>query len=261
MHYSGLSSLWYLAYANRSVRILVYHGVELEPSNSYSVSLHNFELQMQYLKNHFNIISLTQYNDFLAGKIKLPKKSVIITFDDGFRSFYELAYPVLARYQLMGTCFLIASKLQTKNRNFMDLEQLKEIAQNTNVTLASHGISHKSIAQLGDSELKDEILGSKLLVEKYLDIDVDFFSYPYGTPRDFDERSTCILSTARYKLACTAINGINSTRTHPLKLRRTKIEFGDDFETFKQILRGALDIWIAVDYFLGFLQNKREVVF
>ena len=54
-------------------------------------------------------------------------------------------------------------------------------------------------------------------------------------------------------------NGINSKATHPFKLRRTKIEFGDDFKTFKRILKGALDIWVVVDYLGGYFQNKGEV--
>lgn len=261
MHYSGLSLLWHCTYSNHGVRILTYHTIELEPSNSYSVSLKNFEKQMIYLKNHFNVISLSQYYEFLNGKTILPKNSVVITFDDGFRSFYELAYPILTKYQFKATCFLIASKLESDDLNFMHLKELNELVQDKNMTLASHGSYHKSIAQLSDSELEYEVSESKCLIEKNLGIDVEFFSYPYGTRRDFDERSMNVLSNSRYMLATTSINGINSKRTNPLKLRRTKIEFGDNMETFKRILKGSLDIWILVDYFLVFLENKKEVDF
>ncbi len=68
-----------------------------------------------------------------------------------------------------------------------------------------------------------------------------------------------MVSESGYNLACTAINAVNFRGAHPYKLRRTKIEWGDGLGTFKRVLWGALDVWVVVDYCLGFLQNKREV--
>jgi len=255
----GLSALWYRTYAKRAIRILAYHGIEPCPSNSYSVSVENFEKQMQYLKENCSVISLLHFEKLLQGSGNIPSNTIVITFDDGFMNFYQYAYPILKKYQLPATCFIIASKIESSDDNFMHRDILQEIIKDGIVSIGSHTASHKSLSQLGDKELLHEISGSKNIIEKKLGTPVDYFSYPYGTVRDIDKRCIEVLASSGYKLACTSINGVNSNNSDPYALRRTKIEWGDSLASFKKILRGSVDIWVIVDYCFGFLQNKKEV--
>jgi peptidoglycan/xylan/chitin deacetylase (PgdA/CDA1 family)/glycosyltransferase involved in cell wall biosynthesis len=255
----GLSALWYWAYAKRATRILAYHGIEPCPSNSYSVSVENFDKQMRYLKENCNVISLLHFEKLLQGSGNIPSDTIVITFDDGFMNFYQYAYPILKKYHLLATCFIIASKIESSDDNFMHRDILQEIIKDGIVSIGSHTASHKSLSQLGDKELLYEISGSKNKIEMKLGTPVDYFSYPYGTPRDIDKRCIEILARSGYKLACTSINGVNSNNSDPYALRRTKIEWGDSLASFKKILRGSVDIWAIVDYCFGFLQNKKEV--
>lgn len=260
-YYSGLSSIWYWLFGGRAVRILAYHAIELVPTNSYSVSLNNFIEQIEHLKKHYNVISLTKFQKILDSKESFPRKTIILTFDDGFRDFYERAYPILKKYKLPATCFIMTSKAESSDEKFMHWDEAQQIVEDELVTIGSHTVSHKSLTSLNNEALKHEVEDSKSMIEQKLGISVDFFSYPYGTPRDFNDHTAQTISTGGYKLACTSINGINSKHVNPFKLRRTKIEWGDDLPTFKRILWGALDILVIMDHWFNFLQNKREVEF
>jgi peptidoglycan/xylan/chitin deacetylase (PgdA/CDA1 family) len=216
---------------------------------------------MQYLKEEFSVISLPQYLNSLVNGESFPSDTVILTFDDGFQNFYEVAYPILKKHQLPATCFVITSKVESIDGAFMHWEQLQELVNGGLVNIGSHTVSHRSISNLDEYELKWEIERSKSILEKGIGVVVDFFSYPYGTTRDYNHHCAEVISNFGYRLACTSVNGPNWKSTKPFKLRRTKIEWGDDLPTFKKILKGAIDIWVLADYCLAFLQNKGEVNF
>lgn len=258
-YYSGLSSIWYFLFARRAVRILAYHGIESTSTNSYAVSFSNFEEHMQHLRKYFNVISLDQYQRGLQLKISFPPDAVIITFDDGFKNFYVRAYPVLKKYRLAATCFVITSKVESDDVDFMHWSELREILADGLVTIGSHTVSHKSLPSLNESELQKEVGESKKILESNLGIPIKFFSYPWGTMSDFNENCTKVISNCHYKLACTSVRGVSLNHKNPYKLRRTKLEWGDDLSVFSKILRGALDIWAVVDYCFRFLQKKEEV--
>jgi len=260
-YYSGLSPIWYFLFARHAVRILTYHGIELTPTNSYAVSVANFEKHMQHLSKYFNVISLDQYQKGIKQKISFPPNTVIITVDDGFKNFYEQAYPILKKYCLPSTCFVITSKVLSDNDDFMHWKELSEILADGLVTVGSHSVSHRSLSVLNEFELQREVGESKKILENNLGMPINFFSYPCGTLRDFNENSTKAILKFHYKLACTSVNGINRNNKNPYKLRRTKLEWGDNLSIFTRILRGSLDIWIVVDYCFRFLQKKEEVDF
>lgn len=258
MYYSGLSLVWYWAFARKRVRILTYHEIQTRASNSSSVSVSNFQKEMEYVKSNCSVISLRAFEKYLQGNISLQSDSIVITFDDGYKSFYDIAYPILKQYQLPATCFLVTTKVNGNDDLFMHWDEVKEITRHGLITIGSHTISHKSLSAVDDLQLENEIRESKILIENNLKIPIHYFSYPYGTPRDIDERCFQALANSGYKLSCTSINGVNSRNTTRLRLRRTKIEWGDGLNTFKKILHGALDIWVVIDYVSGFLLRKRE---
>jgi len=243
---------------HRGVRILAFHGIQPNPTNSYAITPSNFELCMGYLKENFNVIELAEYVKGIQLGQTFPPGTVILTFDDGFQNFYDLGYPILKRYRLPATCFVIASRVDANDAEFMHWRELRGLVKEGLVTIGSHTMSHVSIAGLDDASLLKEVQGAKGFLESGLGIPVTCFSYPYGTLRDFDCRCIYAVHRSGYASACTSINGVNWRGTNPFRLRRTKIEWGDDLPAFKKILAGALDIWVAVDCCLCFLQKGRE---
>ena len=156
---------------------------------------------------------------------------------------------------------MVTSKVESNEPDYMHWSELREILADGLVTIGSHTVSHKSLPSLDESEMQKEIGESKKVLENNLGVPVDFFSYPWGTLRDFNSRCIKAVSQSNYSLACTSVNGVNSNHDKRFKLRRTKIEWGDDLSVFTKILQGALDIWLMIDYCFRFLQRKEEVDF
>ena len=83
------------------VPILMYHSVSLQavPGDRLIVSVEAFQRQMRYLKErNYNILSLSDLVDLISQKIKIPPRTVAITFDDGYKNNYTYAFPILKKY-------------------------------------------------------------------------------------------------------------------------------------------------------------------
>ncbi|MDI4644979.1 polysaccharide deacetylase family protein [Cohnella hashimotonis] len=94
-------------YRNR-VLVLMYHDVSPSPTDVHSLSASNFERQLQLMKdNNFHWITMSQYRNFILHDRPVPENAVLLTFDDGYESFYKYAYPLLKKYGAPATSFLI----------------------------------------------------------------------------------------------------------------------------------------------------------
>lgn len=112
-----LASLGFLPFrvsADEGIPILMYHHfTEGEDVNSVTVSKEAFEAQMNYLyENGYEAISFKRLEDYIDGKLENNGKMVVITMDDGYRSNYTIAYPILKKYGLKATQFTIVSGIE-----------------------------------------------------------------------------------------------------------------------------------------------------
>ena len=86
--------------SEKSIIVLMYHRFEDERFPSTSISSKNFQNQIKYLKeNNFSILPISDLVLFFNKKYDIPEKSVFLTIDDGYKSFYEHAYPILRKYK------------------------------------------------------------------------------------------------------------------------------------------------------------------
>ena len=246
-----------------SARIITYHSIQPGANNDFSVSVRGFWDQIAYLSDHYPVVSLGRIADWLEGKTGIEQTSVAVTLDDGFLDNFEHALPILRRYRIPCTVFLIQDLL-TRRCTWMGKPVLgkKEIhaMAGEGVEFGSHSRSHLSLASasLSAEQLEREVRGSKTVLETFLGIPISYFSYPYGTARDVDDRVVEAVRRAGYRLGCTSIHGKNIASTNPLLLKRTKVERYDSLATFNHLLRGGLDVWALVDRHASFLQSKRR---
>jgi len=106
--------------SNNKLPVLMYHyfydkskGETGKNANWLEIS--KFEEQLKYLKdNNYYYPTWDEVEDFVLGKIDLPKKSVVITMDDGHKSLYKHAIPVLKKYNIPATAFIITKKIDSK---------------------------------------------------------------------------------------------------------------------------------------------------
>jgi peptidoglycan/xylan/chitin deacetylase (PgdA/CDA1 family) len=128
----------------------------------------------------------------LAISSKLPRGWVALTFDDGFRSVFQHAFPLLTRYRLPATMFLVAQTLTPEGRpvDWVDdvpagrvatltLDEVREM-QHAGIRFGSHSYAHRDLTILSDEECQRDLRGSRELLEDLLETRITLLAYPRG---------------------------------------------------------------------------------
>jgi peptidoglycan/xylan/chitin deacetylase (PgdA/CDA1 family) len=168
------------------VPILVYHNIQAPTEGrkvrraDLSMPSDVFTAQMQYLKDqHIPVVSLSALVDALEGKCTLPARAVVITFDDGHEDQYLNAVPVLKRLGFTATFFPFTHAMD-RNPHYFTWAQLREMQQ-AGLTIGSHTSLHIRMDKEHDPKvMKEEVTGSRELIQKKLGSSADLFSYPFG---------------------------------------------------------------------------------
>jgi peptidoglycan/xylan/chitin deacetylase (PgdA/CDA1 family) len=219
----------------QTIPILTYHRFAEDCNSPLCMPASTFERQMQYLKeNGYHVITAEELSAFLEYRRGLPRKSVLITMDDGYRSVYNIAYPILQKYGYKATVYVYTSFVGV-SKMAITWNQLKEMKAN-GFTIGSHTINHSDLTQpkAGETEqahlarVKEELFGSKKIIDRKLGQDTHFLAYPFGF---YDQRSVHIARQAGYKYAMSVKRGGNPFFANPLTLRRDQI-LEKDMKTF-----------------------------
>ncbi|MDD5432865.1 MAG: polysaccharide deacetylase family protein [Candidatus Omnitrophica bacterium] len=208
--------------------ILMYHSVSpnANPKNRLAVREETFERQMRFLiENKYNLISLSELSDLIKKRIRFPVKTVSITFDDGFKDNYTYAFPVLKKYKIPATVFVIVSEIERAQGDRLSWSQIKEMQDSGLISIGSHSLTHRSLKSFAlEEDLKKQIIESKKLLEDKLSAPVDAFCYPSG---DFNPLVKRIVVEAGYKLAFGTYVNENSSDTDLIALRRMPVVESD----------------------------------
>lgn len=233
---------------HQTIPILCYHRFGRAnggaASNKMTVSAAAFAEQLGWLQRHgYHVIKLADLRAWLDGQRALPLKSVVITVDDGYASFYHQAYPLLKQYGMPATLFVYTDFIGAGDG--VDWLELQEMARSGLVDVQSHSRSHRNLIEhpAGESEaayqqaLLNEIKLPRDLLRQRLGTPQTQYAYPYG---DANDAVLAMLSKQNYQLAVTVNAGGNAFYAQALMLRRTMI-FGDmsleDFKARLQISR------------------------
>ena len=257
-----------LGFGNPRVRVLTYHRFGTVGRDPFCVAPSDFEAQVAYLAKRKLAISLATFENFLAGKETLPHGGVLITVDDGFRSLYTTALPILKHYGVPAVAFVspgliglqgIASQefYPDPPENFLDWDQLAVLA-NSNVAVGSHAWTHRSLARLAPSEVVEEAVRSRDALEAKLGKRIGAFAYPFGTRADFSETTAAILKQSGYSCAFTSQHGPVRSGMDPFSLPRVKVEGGEGLWLFRLLAHGGMDGWRWVDKTLWRIQASRH---
>ncbi|MDP3920509.1 MAG: polysaccharide deacetylase family protein [Candidatus Omnitrophota bacterium] len=239
-------------------KILGYHAVG-DGLSDISLPAEKFRAQMDWLvRNGYQILTLKAYWEIIAaGKTVMPR-TVVLTFDDGYRSVLQYAAPILARYGLAGTVFIITDhvgKTNAYDKPFLgipelplldwdEIRQLKEMGWD----IQSHTRQHYPLHGLGPELLRQELTESKRVLEEMLGEPCEYFCYPYGA---WDEAATEAVSDAGYNAAVTCLSGTAATKPDGSRhrLRRTLVDGLMSLGDFAALFTPAYHRYM--DYFLG----------
>jgi peptidoglycan/xylan/chitin deacetylase (PgdA/CDA1 family) len=240
--------------SNRTLRVLMYHKVNDLWPNPITVPTAVFAEQMALLGELGYVpVSLERVRDHYVDGLPLPERAALITFDDGYRDNLENALPILAAHGYPAVVFVPIAYLEDSRplpheeplvragiRNpTLSWDQLSELEAG-GVRIEAHGIGHRRLAELRPDEALREITTSKLRLEERLGREVEAYAYVKGSRADYRPEHASLVQQAGYKLAFTAVSGVNSPDTDRFQLLRYNVE-PYAARTFELVLSGACD--------------------
>lgn len=211
----------------QTIPVLTYHRFSDKCSSPLCIPARVFDQQMRYLKeNGYRVLTPEEFLAFLEYRKGLPKKSVLITMDDGYRSVYTIAYPILKKYGFTATVFVYTSFVGASSMA-ITWKQLRKLKAE-GFTIGSHTVFHTDLTKKKEEEtesdflarVKRELFESKKIIDRKLKQDTFIFAYPYGR---YDQMTSQIVREAGYKVAMSVRRGGNPFFANPLSLRRDQI--------------------------------------
>jgi peptidoglycan/xylan/chitin deacetylase (PgdA/CDA1 family) len=200
------------------VTILQYHMVNYTDKSSYNVPPEELRAQLEYLKKEgYTTISLLEFAKARKGKLELPPKPIIITFDDGYRDNYENALPIIEEMGMKATLFMVVNDIGRPK--YCTMDDLNDWCRR-GMELGSHTANHLEMPKLDSLKKEEEIAASKLLMEWRGLPTVFFLAYPYG---EFDKETQKLLEKNDYLGGVTGNTGLNTFKTNMYELHRTNI--------------------------------------
>ena len=168
---------WQMAEAQ--VAILCYHEVDRQ-GDAFAVTHERLESHLAKMKQDgYHFVSLDEYIRYAKGELSLPEKSVMVTFDDGYRSFYTKVYPLLKKYQVPGMLAIVSSWTngEEKPNDVRDLaswQELKEMEASGLVAVVSHTHAMHKQQDINPQGSRNGVVGSHLYFQGRYESDEEY---------------------------------------------------------------------------------------
>lgn len=229
----------------QTVPILCYHRFG-GGGGKMTVSAANFATQLDWLaRNDYHVIGLAQLVGFLEGRQAVPRRSVVITIDDGYESVHRVALPLLRKHGFAATLFVYTDFIGSPDA--LSWAQLQDLVASGLVDVQAHSKTHRNLIEREAGEpderyrqwLDIEVRAPRELLERKLPVQVRHYAFPYG---DANQTLLDLLARHRYQLGLTVNPGGNGFFAQPLMLRRTMVYGDQDLSVFKLKLQTARGI-------------------
>jgi peptidoglycan/xylan/chitin deacetylase (PgdA/CDA1 family) len=261
MAVGALSALFNIRSSGRPrIRAITYHRFGNALRDPFCVTRHAFEGQMRWLAEHGLAVSLDDVLAFMRGERVFRDGSVLVTIDDGYRSVYTEALPIMREYRIPAVAYVTTSLVGhggvegNHPEPFMTWDQIGRLIEG-GVTIGSHAHTHRSLGQMRLDEAREEAQRSRESIERNLGRETRSFAYPFGMLPDHSRDTARVLAEAGYTTVFTSLHGPIVKGVDPTRLPRVKVEGGEDLWQFRLLCQGAMDVWRMVDGTLWHLQN------
>jgi peptidoglycan/xylan/chitin deacetylase (PgdA/CDA1 family) len=175
-----------------------------------------FAQHLEYLSRKYSVVTLDQLQDWIQGKIDLPKTPCAITFDDGWGDNYRNAFPLLKKNNIPATVFLITD--QIGGPEMLTWDQAREM-EAEGISFGSHTATHAILKAKTREEIHRELKESKRRLQKELSHPLDWFCFPNG---EYDE--TALEFVKEFYIAALTVNrGVVGKGDDPFQIRRIGI--------------------------------------
>ncbi len=222
------------------VPILMYHYISTPPADAdrirldLSVSPENFEQHLKYLKdNGFTTISLGDLYAALATGAPMPARPIVLTFDDGYRDAFDFAFPLLRKYGMRGTFFVVSDFIHAAYPAYMTWPMVQTMSD-AGMSIENHSRSHADLRRRPDDFLIWQILGGIESIQAYTGKRPQFFCYPGGF---FDDNTVRVLRTANVLGAVTTQYGQNHSLENAMTWPRVRIRGEGTLREFAELVK------------------------
>jgi peptidoglycan/xylan/chitin deacetylase (PgdA/CDA1 family) len=227
-----------LVHSQAPVPVLMYHVIASPPSSAQLPELYvdpkTFDAQMESLKQKgYTGVSLNQVYDAWFKGGQLPEKPVVVSFDDGYRSQYVYARPELRKLGWPGVLSVIAGRVGQPNAELSNA-MVQNMIDN-GWELDSHTINHVDVSQASGTQLRQEVAGSRTMLQQRFHQPVNFFCYPSGR---YDAQAIQAVRDAGYLGATTTDEGLAS-KSEMYTLKRIRVDGSDGVRGLERKLQQA----------------------
>jgi peptidoglycan/xylan/chitin deacetylase (PgdA/CDA1 family) len=222
------------------IAVLAYHSID-ESHSVLSTSTQVFADQMRVLyEQNISVLPLEDIAGQLSS-LQSHKCAVVITFDDGFRSVYEHALPILRGFGFPATIFLVTDYCEKNNtwpsqprgikqQPLLRWSEIKEMSQ-SGLSFGSHSRTHPDLRALPITLVEEELVSSKKTIEDATDRPADTLAYPYGTY----DAAVLHLARKHFRLACSTNLGFVNPKSDPFALERIEMYYFQSLLWFRHL--------------------------
>ena len=169
---------------------------------------------------------------YIQQGVSLPEKPILLTFDDGYKDAFTVAFPLLKKYGFTGVFFIFTKPINEENREYLSWQEV-ELMSAAGMEIGSHSYSHLDLRKLSGEAMQKEILESKKEIEAHIQRPVLFFCYPSGA---YDNRVVQAVGEAGYWGAVTTQQGAVHSGDSRLILQRVRVHGEAGLERFDALL-------------------------
>ena len=222
------------------VPVLMYHYISEVPPDAdryrrdLTVTPANFRAQLQYLADAgYTAVTLTDVYLHLTEGYPLPENPVVLTFDDGYRDAYEVAFPILLEYGFNATFFVLATPAHYEWEDYLTWSQMREMAE-AGMEIQGHGRDHVDLRGRSYDYLVYQLLGIQEAIEYHIGRPARVFCYPSGA---YDSNVIAVLESAGFWGAVTTEWGQTHTREGLFVMPRIRIRGSTTLGSFASYLQ------------------------
>jgi len=231
-------------------RVITFHDIEPQEEGRFASCI-------AFLVKHFHIVSP---QDILEKNFSLSEINILITFDDGYKSWREVALPVLQKHHIQSVCFVSSGFVDTAGDDTAAWEYTQHnlvltrpraplswegvvALQQGGQEIGGHTKHHARLSAISKQQQESEVLEDKMRIEKKISSPLRFFAYPFGAESDIGAHTKNIVREAGFLAAFTTIRGFNTLDTDLMGLHRDLIDPEIPLSVIKVWMYGSYDFF------------------
>jgi len=237
MEYTGLERLRDAVWEQHNrhpAAILCFHRVLDDiPEDAITISARRFEAIIRAVARKYRVVPLQFLVDCIRTGRPWPRRSVAISFDDGYLDNARVAAPILTRYGVPATFFVLPGLLGTDTvlpwdrhlagrARWMTWEDVLSL-QCQGFDIGSHTMTHMDLGTVPSQTIRNELTESKSILETSLSREITLFAYPFGGPANINEEALSLVREAGYACCFSAYGGLLRGRVDPFRIPRVPI--------------------------------------